>query len=54
MKAITVIEREDGSTSLAVSGLTQDPGDMVDLLHRGIAHLTSLPPATWLKGADDE
>lgn len=54
MKAITVIERDDGSTLVAFSGLTDNPDAAVELLHRGIANLASLPPGVWLKGAGDE
>lgn len=35
MKAITVIEREDGSVYVAISG-TVDSDETIGLLHRGI------------------
>lgn len=54
MKAITVIEHDDGFTSVAFSGLDDDPSGAVEMLHRGLAKLASLPPTIWLKGASDE
>lgn len=51
MKAITVIESEDGRLVVTGSGIGGGQGDAIDLLHRGIESLAS--PLRWVIGKED-